>query len=258
MSLIIGDNFSYLGAKPLDGRLSYTTISAMTGMAASSLYDGIMAFCAETGKEYQWKSANTEDPTLGKWREFTSGGGAALTIKDDGTAVTERDTVNFTDFDIDDDSTNEETDITPHRLTAGEMTEIMSTLPGTPVDLPVMWDDTGTEYQIGWYKLSNGKKIPIYRKTLYNAITLDSTSKQMTAAHNIPNIGRILRTDGYATRPTDNKTWSIPQGFEDGYYYLAGADATNVGISRKEPVGWSGFNVTFSIIYTKTTDTPID
>lgn len=71
MALIIGDNFSYLGAKPLDGRLSYATISAMAGMAASSLYDGIMAFCVETGKEYQWKSANTEDPTLGKWREFT-------------------------------------------------------------------------------------------------------------------------------------------------------------------------------------------
>lgn len=75
MSLIIGDNFSYLGAKPLDGRLSYATISAMAGMAASSLYDGIMAFCVETGKEYQWKSANTEDPTLGKWREFEAGEG---------------------------------------------------------------------------------------------------------------------------------------------------------------------------------------
>lgn len=70
MALTIGDNFSYLGAKPLDGRLKYDTISAMVGMSASTLYDGIMAYCAEDGKEYQWKSSNTSDPTLGKWREF--------------------------------------------------------------------------------------------------------------------------------------------------------------------------------------------
>lgn len=65
----IGDNFSYLGAKPLDGRISYSTLSAMVGMSASTLYDGCMAYCVETDKNYQWKSANTEDATLGKWRE---------------------------------------------------------------------------------------------------------------------------------------------------------------------------------------------
>lgn len=78
MALTIGDNFSYLGAKPLDGRLKYDTISAMVGMSASTLYDGIMAYCVEDGKEYQWKSTNTADPTLGKWREFEAGGASAL------------------------------------------------------------------------------------------------------------------------------------------------------------------------------------
>ena len=82
MALTIGDNFSYLGAKPLDGRLKYDTISAMVGMSASTLYDGIMAYCAEDGKEYQWKSSNTSDPTLGKWREFASGGGGASALDD--------------------------------------------------------------------------------------------------------------------------------------------------------------------------------
>ena len=70
MALTIGDNFSYLGAKPLDGRIKYNTISAMVAMTADTLYDGIMAYCVEDGKEYQWKSTNTADPTLGKWREF--------------------------------------------------------------------------------------------------------------------------------------------------------------------------------------------
>ena len=73
MALTIGDNFSYMGAKPLDARLKYDTITAMVSMAASTLYDGIMAYCAEDGKTYQWKSTNTTDPTLGKWREFETG-----------------------------------------------------------------------------------------------------------------------------------------------------------------------------------------
>ena len=78
MALTIGDNFSYLGAKPLDGRIKYNTISAMVAMTADTLYDGIMAYCVEDGKEYQWKSTNDVDQTLGKWREFASGGASAL------------------------------------------------------------------------------------------------------------------------------------------------------------------------------------
>lgn len=77
MSINIGDNLSYLGAKPLDGRLKYDTMSEMAGMSDNVLYDGCLAYCVGTGKTYQWKSTNAVDPTTGKWREFTSGGGTA-------------------------------------------------------------------------------------------------------------------------------------------------------------------------------------
>lgn len=70
MALIIGDNFSYQGAKPLDARLKYDTIAAMAAMADSILYDGCLAYCSATDKTYQWKSTNTIDSTLGRWREF--------------------------------------------------------------------------------------------------------------------------------------------------------------------------------------------
>lgn len=76
MSLIIGDNFSYLGAKPLDGRIKYNTLADMVAMADSTLYDGCFAYCVGTDKNYQWKSSNTVDATLGKWREFEAGGGS--------------------------------------------------------------------------------------------------------------------------------------------------------------------------------------
>lgn len=83
MALTLGDNFSYQGAKPLDARLKYDTVAAMKAMADSTLYDGCLAYCVATDKTYQWKSTNEVDATLGKWREFSSGGsGEDLTPSD--------------------------------------------------------------------------------------------------------------------------------------------------------------------------------
>lgn len=78
MALTIGDNFSYQGAKPLDARLQYATIAEMASKADSTLYDGIIAYCKADKKNYQWKSTNPVDQTLGKWREFESGGASDL------------------------------------------------------------------------------------------------------------------------------------------------------------------------------------
>lgn len=75
----VADNFSYQGAKPLDGRLKYDTLAAMKAVADATMYDGCMAYCTGTDKTYQWKSANTVDESTGKWREFSSGGGGGST-----------------------------------------------------------------------------------------------------------------------------------------------------------------------------------
>ena len=74
MSIQVGDNFKYLGKKPLDNRTKYSTIAEMASMSVNTLYDGIIAYCMADGKNYQWKSTNSEDVTLGKWREFSTGG----------------------------------------------------------------------------------------------------------------------------------------------------------------------------------------
>lgn len=75
MALTLGDNFSYQGAKPLDARLKYDTLATMKAVGDATMYEGCMAYCVETDKEYQWKSTNTVDADTGKWREFSSGGG---------------------------------------------------------------------------------------------------------------------------------------------------------------------------------------
>ena len=82
MALTLGDNFSYQGSKPLDGRLKYDTLAAMKAVADATMYDGCMAYCVGTDKTYQWKSSNTVDADTGKWREFSSGGGGASALDD--------------------------------------------------------------------------------------------------------------------------------------------------------------------------------
>lgn len=74
MGISVADNFSYLGGKPLDGRIQYATLAAMKAMADATLYEGCEAYCIETDKYYKWKSSNTVDASTGKWREIEGGG----------------------------------------------------------------------------------------------------------------------------------------------------------------------------------------
>ena len=83
MALTLGDNFSYQGAKPLDGRLNYNTVAEMKAVADATMYNGCLAYCVEADKTYQWKSTNTVDETLGRWREFSSGGGSGTSDYED-------------------------------------------------------------------------------------------------------------------------------------------------------------------------------
>lgn len=82
MAINVADNFSYKGAKPLDARVKYDTIAAMVAVPAADLYDGCMAYVTANKLNYQYDSSNDTDPTLGKWREFSSGGGTDYTAGD--------------------------------------------------------------------------------------------------------------------------------------------------------------------------------
>ncbi len=74
------DNIAYTGKKPLDNRQGYDTVANM--VAATKVYDGLMAYVTATKKYYTYDSTNEADPTLGKWREFEGGGGGATELAD--------------------------------------------------------------------------------------------------------------------------------------------------------------------------------
>lgn len=257
MALTLGDNFSYQGAKPLDARLKYDTLAAMKAVADSTMYDGCMAYCVATDKTYQWKSTNTVDPDTGKWSEYSSGGGHD--IKNNGVAVTERGVMNFTDFDITDDSTNEETDVKAHRLTSAEFSDICTPLPGAVSDMPVLFDETGTEYVVGWYKLANGTKKPLYRKM----ISLSNLPKgQTTVLHGISNLGAVEKIYGTMKRSDNNYYICVPflYGIFSSCIYIFDVSQTSFQIVIGDDFN-NLFNYancgTVTIEYTKTTDTPV-
>lgn len=79
MSLKLGDGFSYLARKPLDERLTFTTLQDMVDFSESSLYTGIISYNKETNAFYTFNADNPVDATLGKWRDFFSTGTVSFT-----------------------------------------------------------------------------------------------------------------------------------------------------------------------------------
>ena len=122
---------STLGGVKVDG----TTITAdadgtIHGASAIAKLDDIGDVNAPSPQNDQ---VLTYDSATSKWIPKTGGGGGGgqggHTIRNNGTPMADESALNFTDFDISDDSTNSETDIKAHRLTASEMAEIMSEFP---------------------------------------------------------------------------------------------------------------------------------
>ena len=66
--LKIGDNFDYQGQKPNFARDTFSTLSEMKAYPETSIDEGHVSFCIETGKLYQYKKSNSIDSTSGRWR----------------------------------------------------------------------------------------------------------------------------------------------------------------------------------------------
>lgn len=78
--ILIADNFSYQARKPLDARIVLDTIADMVALTESTIYEGILVYNKETKKYYQFDPSNSNDVTLGKWREFSGGSGGNASI----------------------------------------------------------------------------------------------------------------------------------------------------------------------------------
>lgn len=263
MSILLGDNFQYQAAKPLDARLKYDTVAAMKAVGDSTMYEGCLAYCVATDKTYQWKSTNTVDATLGKWRELSGGGHS---IEDsEGTALTQRDTMQFgVGFYASDDSENEKTVVEPNLMTAADMDDVVTPLPS----VRSRYHKYSTEEQIvgEWI---DGK--PIYEITVHNIEITDSNTTKVTII-NIPfsdvgipldleqvvSLEQVFRINNNATQDTyvTNNAANATRTVDDTLVIRTrqvSIDVYNKLISILNSMGYN-LKVTLTIRYTKTTD----
>ena len=75
MAISINSNFSLLSKVHLDSRQSFETLVDMASFLEGAIPEGFLTYNKETDKFYKFNASNTVDPTLGKWREFSSGSG---------------------------------------------------------------------------------------------------------------------------------------------------------------------------------------
>lgn len=176
------------------------------------------------------------------------------TIEDpEGTALTQRDTLQFGgDLEVSDDDENEKTVVSPHELTAAELAEIVTPLPSVPVNMPILFDETGTERVVGWYRLANGTKKSLYEKTIVRDSLQNNTWNEQ--AHGIADIDTIINVFGGLAKP--NGGIYSAGGYQSGAIGLyADHTVTDVWINLSS-LG-SSDKALITLQYTKTTDTPV-
>lgn len=213
----------------------------------------------QNGQVPKWNS-QTE-----KWENGNAGGsGGGHVIEDEGVALTQRDTLNFVDFDLEDDDTNEKTVVQSHELTQEEFEEIFSSgLPGaiTGFDLSNTTCEANIhstdERIIGQW--IDGK--PLYQKTIETGALPNATTKSVETG--IANISNVIDISGFAK--SSNGARCIP------ILYAMGGSSASVCLADVRDISSSGATIRLNasanlsdfttsyvtIRYTKTTDSAV-
>lgn len=135
--------------------------------------------------------------------------------------------------------------------------------------IPILFDEGGTERQVGWYRYANGTKQPVYEKTINNLTMPQVTSESVKIDHSLSEYG-ISNTDkivDYFTMVTNGSSlWyrnrHILNNSDINYSKMAfntwvANNASNLLLCiRSNDSTYNNFVVDLTIRYTKTTDTP--
>lgn len=124
--------------------------------------------------------------------------------------------------------------------------------------LPILFDEGGTERQVGWYRYANGTKQPVYEKTIDFGALPNATTKNIESGLTNESIVNIF---GIATRITSGTIpMSVSLPYADANDVLASISIMyvydNSKISIKTGLDRSNWTAYITLQYTKTTDTP--
>jgi len=140
-------------------------------------------------------------------------------------------------------------------MSSSDMSEVVYPLPTVGTKLPILFDETGEERVVGWYRLANGTKKPVYEKNLKT--TFASTYNQwMNVPHNTSNMDIII--DYYGTILNDMNAYiPINCSINTSSVVVTLIDGTNISMYVNGYNRVLGRDTYITILYTKTTDTPI-
>lgn len=117
--------------------------------------------------------------------------------------------------------------------------------------LPVLFDESGAEHQVGWYVYSNGTKKPVYQKSVDFGALPNNTMKYV--AHGITNIDYVIYIGAVAAyQHIQFLSLSSAHPTELNSNIFIDIDSESVRIYTK--ANKSEFIGFINIQYTKTTD----
>ena len=139
-------------------------------------------------------------------------------------------------------------------LTASDVQDIKNAfvVPTTSAQMPILFDETGAEYIVGWYKLANGTKKPVYQKT-FSISETQLTAGQWTVLNSIDcsalNMNELLGAQFFNISSGN----SIVRSYVSGSYM----PGTTIYLRAFNPISTNVAINNVTIQYTKTTDTPV-
>ena len=249
MAINVSQPFHRTSANAVDDTLTLTKAEMKT-VNDNLMPSKYLTVCQDDGLIYLYDKSNTVDSTTGKFRVFESGGGGHEIEDDSGTALTQRETMQFGDgFNVSDDSTNEKTIVEPNLMTSADMDDVVTPLPGT---FARYHEYSTTEQVVG--KWIDGATL--YEKTLQITMPSANESSISTGVEN-GNHARIV--DGFIEQTgSSDGNYSFPVMFDSGSP-LTTKVLIQVTVSGSHLYVYSNFDKTdgktayITIQYTKTT-----
>ena len=249
-----------LAGAPLDARDVCPTVADLY-VAANWPYKyiGMKTTVQATGDTY--RLVNLDVTQESSW-VLDGGGGSGSgghTIEGDGTAVTDRDILNFKDMSVSDDDQNEKTDVKPHRLTQSELADIISPLPFFDFSNPgaEAFIFSTNERVIGQW--IDGK--PLYQKSFVDSCNIEVSGDSNQTVLDVTNLNIDTCVDllGFYTVPNNVRIplnsasyWS-----NSNKYFMVETQYRPNNVIAVHNAYNTLTSYAITLRYTKTTDRPV-
>ena len=142
-------------------------------------------------------------------------------------------------------------------MPAEDMAEVASPLPGVMSRLPILFDESGAERVVGWYKYANGTKKPVYEKVVDCGALPNANDKFILTLSDL-SIDKLIYANGFAIKVSNSAWYTLPlvnvnssNNFSISVYTYDGK------LSIRTFIDCTGINGWLIIRYIKTTDTPV-